>query len=191
MRASTSRLSAAAQTSDWRLIATADDRRRLARVRLAWTSALASARRAEPAEIAADPALFDPDRALADPLPPPGGYRCRTVKLGAQSVGGLGYVAYPFFACRIGREGQAFTFTKLTGSQRPAGRIFPADSIRAIFLGTLLLGDETIPTAYGRDAMRDMAGEVERIGPSRWRLVLPYPHYESQLDLIELVPATG
>ena len=29
---------------------------------------------------------------------------------------------------------------------------------------------------YGRDAERDMAGFVERIGDNRWRLVLPYPH---------------
>jgi hypothetical protein len=41
---------------------------------------------------------------------------------------------------------------------------------------------------YGRDANRDMAGIVQRIGPRRWRLVLPYPHFESLLDVVELVP---
>jgi hypothetical protein len=32
---------------------------------------------------------------------------------------------------------------------------------------------------YGRDEDRDVAGFVERIGPNRWRLVMPYPHFES------------
>jgi hypothetical protein len=33
-----------------------------------------------------------------------------------------------------------------------------------------------------------MAGVVERIGNQRWRLVLPYPHFESTIDIVELVP---
>ena len=36
---------------------------------------------------------------------------------------------------------------------------------------------------------RDLIAVLERIGPQRWRLVLPWPQYESNLDLIELVPA--
>ncbi len=35
---------------------------------------------------------------------------------------------------------------------------------------------------------RDMAGVLERIGERRWRLVLPYPRFESLLDVVELVP---
>jgi hypothetical protein len=58
-----------------------------------------------------------------------------------------------------------------------------------VFLGTLVLGDESLPVSYGSDRMRDMAGLVERIGDNRWRLVLPAPAYESLLDVIELVPA--
>ena len=61
---------------------------------------------------------------------------------------------------------------------------------RQIFLGTMMLGDETRPMDYGRDSMRDMAGAVERIGPNRWRLILPYPNFESVMDVIELVPQT-
>jgi hypothetical protein len=33
-----------------------------------------------------------------------------------------------------------------------------------------------------------MAGALERIGPYRWRLILPKPHFESMMDVIELVP---
>ena len=34
-----------------------------------------------------------------------------------------------------------------------------------------------------------MAGVVERVGDNRWRLVLPYPRFESLLDVIELASA--
>jgi hypothetical protein len=43
---------------------------------------------------------------------------------------------------------------------------------------------------YGADPERDVAGFIERIGPERWRLVMPWPHFESRLDVMELVPAT-
>ena len=39
-----------------------------------------------------------------------------------------------------------------------------------------------------RISTRDVAGYVERIGPSRWRLVMPQPHFESKVDVMELVP---
>ena len=52
----------------------------------------------------------------------------------------------------------------------------------------MVLGDETIAYKYGRDPERDLAGWIERIGERRWRMILPYPHYESTLDVIELVP---
>jgi hypothetical protein len=51
------------------------------------------------------------------------------------------------------------------------------------------LGDEKRPMSYGRDANRDMAGLIERIAERRWRVVLPYPRFESVLDVVELVPA--
>jgi len=80
------------------------------------------------------------------------------------------------------------SFYKIGGSQRPAGLVFDDGGDRQIFLGTLSLGDEELPMDHGRDANRDMAGIVQRIGPRRWRLVLPYPHFESLLDVVELVP---
>jgi hypothetical protein len=58
-----------------------------------------------------------------------------------------------------------------------------------VFLGTLQLADERGVFRYGHDAERDLAGLVERIGPRRWRLILPYPRFESLLDVIEILPA--
>ena len=78
--------------------------------------------------------------------------------------------------------------TKLSGSQRYVGLIFPGDAIRAVFLGTLVLGDEQRALQYRQDEARDIAGYVERIGDRRWRLIMPQPRFESRLDVMELVP---
>ena len=172
---------------DWRRIATAADRGRLRGWRDAWVASLAQVDRQQ---VAREPALFDPDHALDMPLPPPGAYRCRTFKLGGRTGAGPAFTAYGWFACRIGDggEGEPRAFVKSGGSQRPIGRLFPEAQSRGIFLGTMELGDETRPMPYGRDANRDMIGLVERIGPRRWRVVLPFPRFESMLDVIELVP---
>jgi hypothetical protein len=173
---------------DWRRVATPADRARLRAWRTAFTSGLAEARAAgHQAEIEREGALLAPDAGRPE-RPPSGAYRCRVIKLGAQGQAGLPFVAYPAFACRIDDEGAIASFAKLTGSQRPVGVIL-GDGQREVFLGTLLLGDETRALDYGRDADRDMIGAVENIGPNRWRLVLPYPRHESLMDVIELVPA--
>lgn len=178
-----------AQTN-WHSVASDADRDRLRDARQAWVDALAKARGAGNARaIAAQGVLFDPDVALADAKLPTGNYRCRVFKLGAKGVGNMDFVVYPAFRCRVAIDGGVPRLTKLTGSQRPAGQLFDDGRYRQVFLGTLVLGDEQRALEYGRDAARDMAGTVERIGPRRWRLTLPYPHFESLLDVIELVPA--
>jgi hypothetical protein len=176
--------------ASWRNVATSSDRDRLRDWRDAWTEALAAARTSNGAEIAAEGILLDPDAALTGVAPPPGDYRCRTIKIGTQRGGPLKYIAYPSFACRIEPAGPEGTmgFTKLTGSQRPIGRLFPDRGRRMSFLGTIQLGDEKGIMRYGRDTERDMIALLERIGERRWRLVFPYPHFESVTDVIELVP---
>ena len=176
--------------TDWRAVVTDADRTRLRTWHAAWTEAMDQVRSAgRTAELAPFGALFEADRALATPLPPPGDYRCRTVKLGAKSPGSLAFVAYPWFACRIEQERDVLSFVKDSGSQRPVGLIFPDSDVRAVFLGTLLLGDESSPLQYGQDRARDMAGIIERIDDRRWRMTLPYPAFESMMDVVELVPA--
>ena len=176
-------------SENWRTVATDADRNRLRGWREAWDEALVPARAADAGAIAAEGALFDPDRAQADPTLPPGTYRCRTFKLGAKSEGMRDFTAYPGFECRVTREGELVSLAKVTGSQRPTGLLFEDSETRDVFLGTLVLGDETAPLRYGLDAKRDMVGYVERVGERRWRWVFPYPRFESILDVIELVPA--
>ena len=174
----------------WRTLATEDDRGRLRRWRDAWVEALAKARAAGHGEaIAREGALLEPDAALAGARLPPGDYRCRTIKLGAQSARLSDFTAYPPRRCRVRSEGSRLHFTRLDGAQRPIGVLFPENGRRLVFLGTLQLGDEALALRYSRDTERDMAGVVERVGEDRWRIVLPYPHFESLLDVIELVPS--
>ena len=176
-------------TRDWRQVATAHDRERLRDWRKSFSDALAAARTSgHSAEIASEGALLDPDAALGGGPIPNGTYRCRVIKLGAKSQGMLDYASYPAFACRVDQERDLQGFAKLTGSQRPVGLVFPGDVMRQVFLGTLVLGDEREARQYGQDETRDVAGYVERIGPNRWRLVMPAPAFESKLDVIELTP---
>ncbi len=174
----------------WRRVITDGDSDRLRRWRKAWDEALPPAKAADAAAIAADEPLFDPDRALDKAAPPPGTYRCRTFKLGSQHPVTRDFTAYPWSECRIAVQGEALAFAKTATEQRPTGLIYPDTDARAIFIGTLVLGDETAALRYGLDGRRDMIGYVERIGGTRWRLVLPYPRFESKLDIIELVPAS-
>ncbi|MFP5329734.1 MAG: DUF4893 domain-containing protein [Alphaproteobacteria bacterium] len=181
----------ASPAMDWRSVATQSDRERLRGWRTAFTQALADARASgHGTVIAKEGALLVPDAALGGGPIPNGRYRCRVIKLGGKSPGMLDYVAYPYFLCGIDQQGRLQRFVKLTGSQRQVGRIYPADPLRQVFLGTLILGDEERAMHYGFDRERDVAGFVERIGPERWRIVMPWPHFESKLDVMELVPAS-
>jgi len=174
--------------SDWRTVATTDDRKRLREWRGDFARALQKARAAgHGAAIDAEGPLLALDAALPGTLPN-GNYRCRIIKLGARGEGLLDYIAYPGFACRVTQEGALQYFAKLSGSQRPMGRIYRADAMRSVFLGVLMLGDEKWPMRYGSDPDRMLAGWVEQIEPRRWRIVLPAPRFESLTDVVELVP---
>lgn len=178
------------ESGNWRVAATSDDRGRLRDWRKAFTEGLTKARAAgHSLDIQREGALLDPDAAIGEVPIPNADYACRVIKVGAKSAGMLDYIAYPAFRCRIQQERGLQGFAKLTGSQRPVGLIFPGDSLRQVFLGTLVLGDESRAMQYGRDAERDVAGFVEKIGANRWRMILPYPAFESTVDVIELIPA--
>jgi hypothetical protein len=181
--------SAPAAVPDWRVIATEEDRKRLRSWRTAFSEALRKAQAAgHGATLVREGALLQPDAALPWQAPPMGEYQCRVIKIGAKSAGLLDYVAYPTFNCRIRAENGMTGFAKLTGSQRPIGHLLPATGDRMIFLGTLQLGDENRALRYGDDRERDVAGILQRIGDGRWRLILPYPRFESTIDVLELIP---
>jgi len=176
---------------DWRGIVTTLDRDRYARRDAAWSLALQQARRQPGSgDLGSLGDLIVRGARRSSVAPPPGDYRCRTVKLGSQGgEQGLGYVVYGWFACRIEQTANGLKFAKLTGSQRPSGLLFPENDREMVLLGSLSLASEPPANSYGRRPDRDLIAVLERIGDARWRLVIPWPQNESNLDLIELVPA--
>ncbi|MBV9526766.1 MAG: DUF4893 domain-containing protein [Sphingomonas sp.] len=177
------------KSSVWRGIVTDADQDRLGRLGLAWQSALADARKEFATDIDNEGDLLRPRAALPRPEPTPGSYNCRLIKLGKATPASKAYESFKPFFCYVEIEGDLLTIVKQTGSQRPAGRLWEDDdSNRLIFLGSLALGDEQQPLGYGDDPKRDMAGVLERVGPFRWRLVIPWPQSTSKLDVFELTP---
>ena len=173
----------------WKGVATAADQDRLARLGLAWQQALAEAKASNSADVRREGKLLLPRASLPRPAPTPGSYNCRLIKLGKASAKSKAFETFKPFFCYVEVEDDLLTIVKQTGSQRPSGRLWEDDDPnRLVFLGSLALGDEDQPAAYGDNPKRDMAGVLERIAPFRWRLVIPWPQSTSKLDVFELTP---
>ena len=167
---------ALSQAADWRRVATRTDRDRLRQWRAAWTEALVSP------EVRGDP-LFNPDVALSGAAPPAGTFRCRRWRFDHGEP-----AAQAWLECRIVPAEQGGGALSVAGDgQRPDGTIYPDADTRAVFLGTWTYPGERRPIIYGRDPRRDVPGLVERIGPARWRMVLPYSGFGAVLDVVEMV----
>lgn len=178
-------------SDDWRQVALLAGAENLDRLDEAWRQARDEAEDEGFAdELKALGALVDPAAAQTGRLQPaPGAYRCRTIKIGAKNKGGLAFVDYPFFRCTVElTPGGDLILTKTTGSQRTRGLLYPDTDNRLVFIGAQAWGDdETRFPAYGDQPVRDQVGVLERIGPTRWRLVIPWPTVEAKLEILELV----
>ncbi|RZJ02552.1 MAG: DUF4893 domain-containing protein, partial [Brevundimonas sp.] len=177
-------------TADWRQVASAADASNLGRLDQAWRLGRAEAEdKGFAAQVEELGPLVDPNAGQAGRLqPPPGTYRCRTIKLGTKNEAGLAYVAYPFFRCTVElTPGGDLVLTKTTGSQRTRGLLYPDTDNRLVFIGAQALSDseKTFPR-YGQQPIRDQVGVFERIGSNRWRMVVPFPRVESKLEILEL-----
>ncbi|MDI1327077.1 MAG: DUF4893 domain-containing protein [Brevundimonas sp.] len=177
-------------TANWRKAASAADASNLGRLDQAWRLGRAEAEDGGfAARVEALGPLVDPAAGQAGRLQPaPGTYRCRTIKLGTHKPGGPGYLEYPWFRCTIElTPGGDLILTRTTGSQRTRGLLYPDTDRRMVFVGAQAWGmDETTFPRYGQQPVRDQVGVFERIGSSRWRLVIPWPKVESKLEILEL-----
>lgn len=162
----------------------------------------------------ADPAVINRDAsdamapAIAGPLPGIGSFRCRMVKLGQRAAPGATPAgdtpmveaatidpALPVVAvgmpvpCRIeARKGGLWFEIDAAGQpQRLGGRLF-ADGDRMVFLGTTALAGEMGILSYGADPERDVVGALRALGPAQWRLELPWPAWQANLTLVEILP---
>jgi hypothetical protein len=175
----------------WLAVASIADADRLRRLPAAWSEGLREARsvRAAAAAVRQEGDLLRPDAALPRPAPTPGSYNCSLVRLGRTDRRSPALVRFKPFFCYVEVEQDLLTIVKQTGSERPAGRLWEDDlATRLVFLGSVALGNKEQPKAYGEDPKRDMAGVLERFGPMRWRLVIPFPRSGARLELFELTP---
>lgn len=177
--------------ADWRKVASADDAFNLSRLDQAWRLGRAEAEdKGFATQVEALGPLVDPDAGQADRLqPPPGPYRCRTLKLGTKNETGSALVVYPFFRCSVElTPGGDLVLTKTTGSQRTRGLLYPDTDLRLVFVGAQAWGaDEAGFPRYGQQLVRDQVGVLERIGANRWRMVVPFPRVDSTLEILELI----
>ena len=156
---------------NWRAIISPADADRLARLDTAW----------EGSRSGGSPVLAR-NSVQPWPAPPPGSYRCRVWRLAE----GRAPRRFPAQFCHIGVEGALLSFAKQTGDERWAGYFYVDGERRMIFLGAGAAG--TAAPGYGGDAAGDVAGVVERVGPLRYRIVMPWPRGGRTLDILELVP---
>ncbi len=177
----------------WQTLIGDADRKRLAGLWDAWTRSLAQAKaQGDDAAVMALGPVAVPDAARAAAFPAPGAYRCRSVRLGLRDVDGVvrpgpAVSASAFAPCRMDAAGGALRFEQSAGTQRVAGRLFP-DGDRMVFLGAMALAQEHGVMAYGADGDRDQVGVLRAYGEGRWRLELPWPKWQSNLELIEILP---
>jgi Domain of unknown function (DUF4893) len=187
--------------TDWRRVAHADDQAQLDTIAGIWASALTEGMKADAKAIALEGDLLRPDAALPRATPTPGLYRCRTLRIGlpaGASTNGAtraprvrAFERFKPFDCVVTDEKTFLGFTKVTGTHRPGGYLWPDGDTRMVFLGGTAerLGEGA--SAYGADPLRNRFGVLERIGEFRWRMTLIGQRTAARLEVMELVPAVA
>ncbi|GGE16232.1 hypothetical protein GCM10011529_23280 [Polymorphobacter glacialis] len=170
------------------------DRQLLAKLWGAWTRALAQADKAGMrANLAQFGNMVVPDTAVPAAFPGPGNYRCRTITIGIRE-GGVPTPGVPAMTtgqsvpCTITERKGLLWFEQQAGPQRIGGKMY-ADGDRMVFLGSMALAGEIGMLPYGTDGQRDQVGVLKAYGDRRWRIELPWPKWQSNLALIEILPA--
>jgi hypothetical protein len=173
--------------SRWRSILQLEDSSRLERLSDAWSQSLAVVRGSRFSRgMTAEGALLQPDGGLPRAQLPPGSYRCRTITI--RRDGRSSYTAEEAQFCHVGVQGELLSFTKQTGSRRPGGYLYDDGPARLVFIGATARGRAAVPP-YGAMADDNVVGVVERVGPFRYRLVVPWPRDGAIIQVTELTPA--
>lgn len=175
----------------WVAMLQPQDLDRLQRIDAAWSAGLAAARRGGFARrLQTEGPLLDPAAALPRAAPAPGSYRCRRVRLGA-GPRRRAFASDAQSFCYVGVEGELLSLTRQTGAVRPGGYLHEDSDARQIFIGAVARGREDTPPAYGADPARNVSGLFERIGPFRYRLVIPWSGDGTPIEVLELIPAAA
>lgn len=181
--------------ADWRRIARREDQVALDSIADAWSAAVSQAGKQHARAIAQEGSLLRADAGLPRAVPTPGLYRCRAIRLGSTAdqptrVDKMPLIArFKPFDCVVSDEAGFLAFTKVRGTHRPGGYLWPDTDKRMIFLGGTAERDGEAASAYGNDVARNRVGVFERIGAFRWRLTLLGEISGARLEAIELAPA--
>lgn len=173
----------------WRDEVTAEDEARIAGLAETWRGVLETVPRRFRRLVEAEGELLAADAARDRPETPPGSYNCRLVKLGAEGRAAPVRGFPPFFCYIRAESGNRLSFTKQTGTELPGGWLHADEEQRRLVLvgaRQRRAGDNSL--LYGDEPDRDLVGVIERIGPFRWRLVLPWRAKQPGLDVYELTP---
>lgn len=120
---------------------------------------------------------------FGDGYDPSGDWRCRYIKLGGDPALNV----YGWFSCRIFDDGAGWVIQKIDGSQRSMGRLYDLPQERLLYLGALHYAYEA-PIWFGDDPARNHMALLTRLDDGRMRLEFPAPLFESDFDILELVP---
>lgn len=173
----------------WHAEISPEDEQRIEHLPDSWRTALASVEPRNQRLVTREGDLLIADAARDRPAPPPGSYRCRLVKLGPGTRRELPVRSFPAFFCYIRAEANGgLSFTKQTGTDLPGGWLHEDGLKRMILIGARQQVAGSNSVAYGTDPARDVVGVLERIGPFRWRLVLPWRAEPAGMDVYELTP---
>jgi hypothetical protein len=187
--------------NDWRRVAHADDQAKLDTIAGIWASALAEGKKTDARAIDQEGDLLRPDAGLPRATPTPGLYRCRTLRIGLPAGGSTNgatrtpraraFERFKPFDCVVTDEKAFLGFTKVTGTHRPGGYLWPDGDTRMVFLGGTAERVGEGASAYGAEPRRNRLGVLERIGEFRWRLTLIGQPVAPRLEVMELVPAVA
>ena len=174
-------------SAGWQDEASAFDANRLAKLDEARAKGLSEAQAGR--DIGLIHAVLDAEAKPASARALEGDWQCRTIKLGGMSAD----IVYSWFRCRIGQHGDRLYFSKLNGTQRLNGILFPHEAGGFVLLGALSAKGEPPhrysgngPTAGASATPDDAIGLLQATGRSSARIEFPYPVQESTFDIIEL-----
>lgn len=176
------------QPAGWRSMVSDDDRALLDGLPAIWERTLRAIPARQRGTVAAEDELLQPGAARQHPAVPPGSYHCRLVRLDPADRSKPVQSFKEFFCYVRGEQDNQLSFTKQTGTELPGGWLHPDGDRRLVLVGAKQreAGDNSL--SYGDDPDRNLVGAVERIGPFRWRLVLPQRMGRAGIDVYELTP---
>ena len=187
--------SAAQAAGDWHSIITPADQTRLDRMSRAISEGDSLVRQSNPPPTRAD--LDHSGREMTAATLPidaanlSGTWHCQIIKVGTSLA------VYKKFKCVIQPTPNGLELSKIGGSDRITGLLYPDGDRRMILLGHVSAKDQPAAPYSGLAGGRattqnpnytDVVGVLSQTGPKHLRIVFPWPYLQSIYDVMVLTP---